>query len=87
MTHTPGPLFARQVNQTERPFAVITPNGPHGDEIVAGYMTEGDAHLYAAAPDMLALLKELIDIEGPQPGTAEWARKVNAIISRAEGRE
>ena len=35
---------------------------------------------------MLALLKELIDIEGPCPGNAEWAHKVRAAISKAEGR-
>ena len=41
--------------------------------------------MIAAAPTMLVLLKELIDIEGPQPGTAEWAEKVRAAIAEAEG--
>ena len=27
-----------------------------------------------------ALLRELIDIEGPQPGTADWAAKVHAAL-------
>lgn len=47
---------------------------------------EANARLIAAAPDMLALLKELIDIEGSQPGTAAWAAKVFAAIAKAEGR-
>jgi hypothetical protein len=47
---------------------------------------EANARLIAAAPALLALLKELIDIEGPQPGNAEWARKVGAEIAKAEGR-
>lgn len=46
-----------------------------------------DASLIVAAPDMLALLKELVDIDGPQPGHAEWARKVNAAIAKAEGKD
>lgn len=45
--------------------------------------SEANARLIAAAPTMLALLQELIDIEGPQPGTAEWARKVRAVIAKA----
>jgi hypothetical protein len=28
-----------------------------------------------------ALLQELIDIEGPQPGTADWAEKVRAALT------
>lgn len=28
-----------------------------------------------------ALLRELIDIEGPQPGTAGWAAKVRAALT------
>jgi hypothetical protein len=35
--------------------------------------------------ELLALLKELIDIEGPQPGTAQWAEKVRAAIAKATG--
>ena len=47
--------------------------------------TKANARLIAAAPDMLALLQELIDIEGPQPGTAAWAKKVHAVITKATG--
>lgn len=36
--------------------------------------------LILAAPKMLRLLKELIDIEGPQPGHVEWMRKVQTVI-------
>ena len=34
---------------------------------------------------LLALVKELVDIEGPQPGTAEWADKAMALIDKCEG--
>lgn len=34
---------------------------------------------------LLDLVKELIDIEGPQPGTAEWGDKAMALITKVEG--
>lgn len=36
------------------------------------------------AAEMAKLLKELIDIEGPQPGTASWANKVAATLEKWE---
>ena len=44
-----------------------------------------NARLITAAPDLLGLLIELIDIEGPLPGNVEWARKVQAAIAKATG--
>lgn len=35
--------------------------------------------------ELIALLRELIDIEGPQPGTGGWAAKVRAVLSKIEG--
>ena len=34
---------------------------------------------------LLSLVKDLVDIEGPQPGTAEWSDKAMALISMVEG--
>lgn len=48
---------------------------------------EANARLIAAAPELLGLLQELIDIEGPQPGTAGWADKARAAIQRATGEQ
>lgn len=39
-----------------------------------------------AAPELLALLKELVDIEGPLPGDIQWANKVRATIAKIEGK-
>lgn len=39
----------------------------------------------SGAPELLALLVELVDIEGPCPGTAAWASKVRAAIAKATG--
>lgn len=35
------------------------------------------------ADELIALLIELVDIEGPQPGTSAWADKVHAAIAKA----
>lgn len=35
--------------------------------------------------ELVGLLRELIDIEGPQPGTSIWAAKVRAALAKAEG--
>lgn len=32
--------------------------------------------------ELIALLRELIDIEGPQPGTAGWAAKVKRVLDK-----
>ena len=34
---------------------------------------------------LLALVKELVDIEGPQPGAAAWGDKATALIAKCEG--
>lgn len=45
-----------------------------------------NARLIAAAPELLAVLKDLTALEGPLPGNVEWFRKARAAIDRAEGR-
>jgi hypothetical protein len=37
--------------------------------------------------ELRGLLAELIDIEGPCPGTAAWADRVRAAIAKAAGKE
>lgn len=81
-SHTPGPW------KLKRSGAISDADG----ELVAttGYRVrvgsdedDANARLIAAAPELLALLTELIDIEGPQPGHIEWANKVKAAIAKA----
>jgi len=88
-THTPGPLVALRINDTAKPYAVINPRGPHGDEIVGGYINEADAHLYAAAPDLLRAAKRALGVlkaqgESVRPGNALGA--LDAAIAKAEDR-
>ena len=44
-----------------------------------------NARLIAAAPELLDCLRGLLDIEGPQPGTAGWAVIARAVIDKATG--
>lgn len=88
--HTPGPWRRAQINATDKPWAVIG-QGPHGDEIVAGYLrTEADAAVIAAALDLLALLKELWRdpniVSQSQRPTEDWLMRAHTAIAKAEGR-
>lgn len=98
---TPGPLVARRVNHDPRPYAVINPNGPHGDEIVAGYLSEADATLYAAAPDLfdeldirvgdLVMLRRAIEEGDPKAELLirinDMLRETRAALSKALGKD
>ena len=88
--HTPGPWkFYDDSNDGKTNRIEIVAIGKTVARIYHSVPAEDlpNARLIAAAPDLLALLKELIDIEGPQPGTAAWADKVRAAIAKAEGTE
>lgn len=88
--HTAGPWVVKDIGMSRKNITAhigkFDEQGKPMNIDVSPQIAEANARLIAAAPDMVALLKELIAIEGPQPGTAEWARKVEAMIARAEGR-
>jgi len=44
-----------------------------------------NAILMAHARELLDMLIELTDMEGPQPGTATWGRNALSLIARAQG--
>lgn len=54
-----------------------------GNLIAESIWRPADAHVLAAAHDMFELLKELIHIEGPQPGNNAWGAKVQAVLAKA----
>lgn len=59
----------------------------HVATISAGMNDQAEyARLFAEAPALVQLLRELIDIEGPQPGNAEWHRKVVVALDRVSGK-
>lgn len=87
--HTPGPWKTRE---TEEHWGRINVHieGPDDLELACAYQrtsseNKANARLIASAPEMLAALEELLDIEGPQPGTAAWADKTRALIAKAKG--
>jgi hypothetical protein len=80
--HTPGPWTYWQGDS--RQWYVDAGGEPVASLSHAEHAAEANARLIAAAPKMLSLLQELIDIEGPQPGTSEWAAKVRAAIAEAK---
>lgn len=93
--HTPGPyleyrtgLYAATPQDVDhghyRGFNNIEPGAP--GYLIAESIPHGPTRrVLSLAPEMLALLQELIDIEGPQPGTRGWAEKVRAVIAKATG--
>jgi hypothetical protein len=48
-------------------------------------LIERNVKLVAEVEYLRALLQELIDIEGPQPGTADWAAKVREALTGSPG--
>lgn len=54
----------------------------YGGHLIAESVNPSNAKLIAAAPDLAALLAELVDIEGPLPGNAAWAKKVREQLAR-----
>lgn len=88
--HTPGPLWVESSVYDGFAAAVVGRIEVEGHaaretRTLAHFRRLPDAVLYAAAPEMLAVLKELLDIEGPCPGTAAWATRARAIIANIEG--
>jgi hypothetical protein len=87
--HTPGPWTPVECDGNADDIAIAADDGGYVCYSVA---TEADALLIAAAPDLLAALKELIDqLEGI--GIPDWhgaeglsLDQARAAINKAEGR-
>ena len=83
--HTPGPWTQDEYGD------VITPNRKTlvTEGIALGGRstpeTRANARLIAAAPELLAMLKDLVDLEGPQPGNSAWGDRALALIAKVEG--
>lgn len=92
--HTPGPWkivpiiegFRKPGEDGAKDMAILGADGMCPGIIwdgVIGDTQNANARLIAAAPDLLSLLIELTDIEGPLPGNAAWAQKVKAAVAKA----
>ena len=84
---TPGPWRAVDKRPYSDGFSIFSGNqyvAFVGDsDGVTDYLS--NANLIAAAPELLAVLIELLDIEGPQPGHVDWARKAKSVVAKALG--
>lgn len=65
---TPGPLLAKQVDNTYTPQAIVFPKSDDTDIIARFYVTDnyGDylanAKLYTNSPEMLSIIERLADL-------------------------
>jgi hypothetical protein len=76
------PVLVIHKDSETRVCFMATP-GSHGDPA----KIEADAHLIAAAPDLLAALKAMVNAVGNHPVTSvdEAERIALAVIAKAEG--
>ena len=84
--HTPGPWRAApQPGQTVG-VHTFTHCVMAGDDALADTLTEADAHLIAAAPDLLAACKAVRDlVEFHDVPRAEIWQIIDAAVAKAEG--
>ena len=85
-THTPGPWLAIPTTAISRNantvrMDVVTTSGEWNPAFVAGDILPSDAHLIAAAPDLLAALERLAHPMADDEDL-DYAR---AIIAKAKG--
>lgn len=74
--HTPGP-FSPRFDQL-----AVYENG-RTPVLLLQSEYERAQRCWQSHDELVSLLRELIDIEGPQPGTAGWAEKARAAIAKA----
>ena len=90
-THTPGPwIETPTTGNPSKPYTVrmdvVTTSGEWNPAFVAGDILPADAHLIAAAPDLLAALKSLVDdFERIIGRPIEAEHEAKAAISKATG--
>lgn len=100
MAHTPGPWVvggasgnegeAREIVAASRTIAWSASTWDEDEGDVVTEEDDANAHLIAAAPDLLAALKELVDYDegSNEPGEFgyEILQRCKAAIAKAEGR-
>lgn len=84
-THTPGPwAVCETICKGNRVLGVTVDDGKSGFPIAELSNTSGrdraDAHLIAAAPDLLAACKDCMENRG------DWGAAMAAALAKAEGR-
>lgn len=85
MTHTPGPW--RAVPQPGRTIGVhmYTHQVMYGDDCLASLLTEPDARLIAASPDLLEACERVMSLLDGDPNREEERHILLAAIAKAKG--
>lgn len=91
-THTPGPWMVHETGFYTNPFK-ITARGKHGavaniphSEITTTARQSANAHLIAAAPELLAVLQEAVNKGYMWDHDPELWSQANAAIAKAKGK-
>lgn len=79
--HTSGPWRIERLSARSQHWSIYTP----GNACVAETQTEANARLIAAAPDMKALLDEIVTSD-PRCHIEQWQARIRAVIASAEVR-
>lgn len=94
--HTPGPWVPCYTTLGQTVLSWHIAGNQHGSSLpicVSDKFSDSrdqnqevaNASLVSKAPEMFDLLAELIDTEGAQPGTSEWAQRVHALLAKIKG--
>lgn len=65
-------------------YNICAADGQHLAYVRGTAADKSIAMTMAAAPELLAMLKDLVDLEGPQPGNSAWGDRALALIAKVE---
>jgi len=88
IAHTPGPWDCKPTSNYAHDYRLFRPGGMPLPYVAAGNdhsVARANARLIAAAPDMLALLRVLVDPE--EDYTSEEINAARALIKRIDGND
>ena len=85
--HTPGPWVLNGVMALDTRLWIVSIPGEQARIEVADYSTESEsnAHLIAAAPDLLEALEALVKVDAEDGADDEYLRVARAAIAKARG--
>lgn len=85
MKHTPGPHTVEyQPHLGDSAYAIRAADG----DLIAVGLLNGDADLFAAAPELLSMVRELVDVywgdgDSDPKNPPQIIKRANALIARA----
>ena len=84
--HTPGPWHVADADGLNYNIRGEPSTGYNGKHLARVFNNEANAHLIAAAPDMLVMLKVIqSDLRITVPSEAKLRDEIQKVINKAEG--